>query len=480
MQTRVGAWSFGEFTAAHPWIAPAALIALTLATHAIVIAAPGFYSNDEWQKFDHVDARGWLDFTVAYTTLRPGPEFGYPLRPLGFLQQGLVARWMQSAPWVVHLASVINHAVVALVFVWVLLRADAGRTLAWLAGALFVVSPLTTIATGWIAASFDQLYIAFLLLVAAVVVRPSPLAPGPVQAAAIVLATTAALLCKETALIAPAAVAVLAYVAWLRDAARFSARFHAMAVMLASLPVALYLAYRSSAIVASATGGGVAMYTPAASNVPWNAWRLFAFPFRPNLYEMSDAVFASPWQPAAAALAHLVLVAAIARLYGTRWAVAYVAGYFVFLLPVLSIPNPGLQCMYGSALAMSLAVAAILRRLWVDHRVRAVVWVSLGVAVLLAHALTIQMRFYDTAICQTALLAAVDDTLAREGAGGRSLRIVTAQGPAARVAMRAVTARPRYEVEGRPRVVIEQFPAPADQTLPAQTDPLRKRLTSAC
>jgi hypothetical protein len=55
-----------------------------------------------------------------YTTLRPGPEFGYPLRPLGFLEQGIAARWMQSAPWVSHLLSVVNHAVVALVFVWVL------------------------------------------------------------------------------------------------------------------------------------------------------------------------------------------------------------------------------------------------------------------------------------------------------------------------------------------------------------------------
>ena len=152
---------------------------------------------------------------------------------------------MQSAPWASHLLSVINHAVVALVFVWVLLRADVERAVAWLAGALFVVSPLTTVATGWIAASFDQLYILFLLLVAAAVVRPPPRAPRPTQAACIVLATSAALLCKETAIVAPVAVGVLAYVAWLRDPVRFSARFHALAVILTSLPVAIYLAYRA-------------------------------------------------------------------------------------------------------------------------------------------------------------------------------------------------------------------------------------------
>jgi hypothetical protein len=195
---------------------------------------------------------------------------------------------------------------------------------------------------------------------------------------------------------------------------------------------------------------------------------------------MSDAVFASPWQPIAAAFAHLLLVAAVARLYGTRWAIAYVAGYFVFLLPVLSLPNPGLQCAYGSALAMSLALAAVLHRVWADYRRSAVAWVSLGIAVLLAHAVIIQMRFYDTAVCQGTLLAAVDDALAREAAGERSLRIIAPQGPGARVAARSLAVRERYEVAGRARVVVEQIPPPAGQVLPAQVDPVRKRLTSAC
>jgi len=251
-------------------------------------------------------------------------------------------------------------------------------------------------------------------------------------------------------------------------------------VILTSLPVGLYLAYRGPAIVASATRGGVAEYTPAASHVAWNAWRLFAFPFRPNLYEMSDAVFASPWQPVAAAIAHVLLVIAVGRLYGTRWAAAYVAGYLIFLLPVLSLPNPGLQCAYGSALAMSMALAAVLHRLWADHRGIAATWVSLGVAVLLAHALIIQVRFYGTAVCQTTLLAAVDDALAREAATGQPLRIVAAPGPGTRVAARSLAARERYELAGHPRVVVEQIPTLSGKPLPAQTDPLRKRLTSAC
>src|SRR4249920_2746418 len=89
----------GDLVERKPMLAALALLALTLATHAIVLAAPGFYSNDEWQKFDHIRLHGAWDFVRAYGALRPGPEFGYPVRPIGFMQQGFAAMWMQSAPW---------------------------------------------------------------------------------------------------------------------------------------------------------------------------------------------------------------------------------------------------------------------------------------------------------------------------------------------------------------------------------------------
>ncbi len=72
------------------------------------------------------------------------------MRPIGFLQQGMAALWMQSAPWASHLISVLNHALVALTFVWVLRRAGLSSATAALAGVFFVLSPLTTMATGWI------------------------------------------------------------------------------------------------------------------------------------------------------------------------------------------------------------------------------------------------------------------------------------------------------------------------------------------
>lgn len=114
---------------------------------------------------------GFQDFARAYGDIKAGPEFGYPMRPNGFLLQSVAWLWMESAPLLAHLAGVANHALVALIFVWVLRRADVAPATAGIAAVLFVISPLTTMATGWVAASFDQLYVLFLLLGAAVLIR---------------------------------------------------------------------------------------------------------------------------------------------------------------------------------------------------------------------------------------------------------------------------------------------------------------------
>jgi len=199
----------GNWIERKPLLAACALVALTLAAHAVILAATGFYANDEWQKFDHLRLHGFADFVRAYGTIRPGPEFGYPMRPLGFLEQGFAAQWMQSAPWAAHLVGVLNHALVGLTFVWVLRRAGVAAATAGLAGVFFILSPLTTMATGWPAASFDQLYILFLLVAAAAIVKLPAGGLSPARAAWLLLATTAALLAKEKALVAAGVVLLI-------------------------------------------------------------------------------------------------------------------------------------------------------------------------------------------------------------------------------------------------------------------------------
>jgi hypothetical protein len=194
---------------------------------------------------------------------------------------------------------------------------------------------------------------------------------------------------------------------------------------------------------------------------------------------MSAAVFRSPWQPLLAGAVHLALVGAVYRFFGTRHALAYVAGYFLFLLPVLALPNPGIQCLYGSALAMSLAIAAVLERLLANRRQGAILLIAAAVAGLFAHGLVIQRHLYDVGQCQTRFLANVDSLLAQQPAAANA-RIVVMPEPGAslRIGIRAVSAREAYTANGRPVVAFES-PDQPEAALP-DNGVIRVRMTAAC
>jgi hypothetical protein len=450
-----------------------------LLTHAVILVTPGFFTSDEWQRFDYVHSRGYWEYALTFGALRAGPEFAYPVRPLGFLQQGIAAEWMQSAPWAAHLVGVLNHALVALTFVWVLRRAGVATAIAGLAGAFFVLSPLTTLATGWVAASFDPLYVLFLLLAAAAIVRLPIEGMTPQRAFCIVVATAAALLSKETAVVAPAGVLLLGYLRRASHPAEFSWRPYIVALVLVLIPVSAYLLFRAPSLAASFAGNVTGAYAPDATNVPVNAFRYFAFPFRPRLIEMSDSVFRSPWQPAAASLVHLLLVAAVFRLLGAAFALAYLAGYFLFLAPILALPNPGPHYLYGAGLAMSLALAAVLARLLASRRTRLAWIVLVGVAVLYAHNLAIQALLFQHGECQSRFLNDVDALLARATATHpTAIRVIAEEGALTRVAIRAVAARQRYIANG---VALVSFEGTVDKDAASpQAGAIRVRMTAAC
>jgi hypothetical protein len=48
--------------------------------------------------------------------LRESASFGTPVRPLGFIQQGLTAYWMNSASQLAYLFDVMLHALLAIAF----------------------------------------------------------------------------------------------------------------------------------------------------------------------------------------------------------------------------------------------------------------------------------------------------------------------------------------------------------------------------
>jgi hypothetical protein len=261
------------------------------------------------------------------------------------------------------------------------------------------------------------------------------------------------------------------------DPARFSWRPYRAAFVVALLPVVAYLVFRAPAIAASLAGHPDPAYTPDVRNAPNNAWRFFAFPFRLKLVEMSATVFRSPWQPLLAAAVHLLLIVAVRRMFGPRFAWAYVAGYFIFLLPVLTLPNPGVHCLYGAALAMSLAMAAVLMRSWTTRRYGMAALVLAGAGALFVHDIVIQRQLFDSGQCQARFLEGVDAALAATPAG----IVVVPEGDAAavtRIAIRAVTAREAYEVHGR---TVVAFDAPGQLvSVPPGTDAPRMRMTATC
>jgi hypothetical protein len=470
--------ALGSFIERRPLLAALALVALTLLTHAAILATTGFYSNDEWQKFDHIRLHGFADFARSYGIPRPGPEFGYPVRPIGFLEQGVAAQWMQSAPFASHLVSILNHALVALAFVWALTRAGIPAATAGLAGVLFVLSPLTAMGAAWTAASFDQLYVLFLLLAAAALARIPEEGMTWRCAVALLFATTAALLAKETAIVAPGMVLLLGFLARAADSKRFSWRPYLLAFCVVLAPVVVYLLFRAPAIFASIAGRPDPAYTPDLANIPGNAWHFFAYPFRLKLVEISATIYRSPWQPLAAAGLHLVLVWTVYRLLGPPFALAYVLGYFLFLLPVLPLPNPGTQCLYAAALAMSLALAATMTRLAASgHRLAFALLVVMA-AGLYGHDLVIQRQLQVVGGCQAQFLKSVDALLAQPPPSVPAIIVVPEPGAPSRVAIRAVAAREAYAKDGAPLVVIE---APGQLATPSSEGrAIRVQMTPAC
>ncbi len=267
---------------------------------------------------------------------------------------------------------------------------------------------------------------------------------------------------------------LLGYLTRIAHPERFSWRPFGIAFVVVLLPVAAYLLLRAPAILASLAGHSNPAYTPDLRNVPGIAWRFFSFPFRIRLVEMSANVFRSPWQPLAAVVVHLMLVGAVGWLFGLRFALAYVAGYFVFLLPTLPLPNPGAHVLYGSALAMSLAIAATLERLVAMQHRRAAALVLAGVVALYAHDVAIQVRLYEHGVCQARFLTGLDTLLAEQAPGSQGIVVVLREGELLRVANRAVAGREPYMRNGNPIVT---FDAP-DQVAGSATT--RVRMTAAC
>lgn len=323
-----------------------------------LIANPGYFSHDEWQKFDHYISHGFKSYVLAYGQISVGSGFGTPVRPLAFLVQGIHSLIFQSHPFLVHLISVANTLAVAIALYAGCMRFGLARRSAMWCAALFMLNPMTTLATGWSAALMDQMYVSFGLLtlyLADRYIRDKE--SSHFFLPWIALTGMAAVLSKETGIIFPATLILLLALTPQLVLTRWRRLLAAGAAW--SLPILAYLLFRASAIHSSFHAGQSDPYAASLHYIADNLFVYWLYPFHPLIGEAITWQAKSPWSLWLAFGVHCLLLAVVAAVFRWQAALLYLFFYLVFLLPVLFIPQKGSHYLFASAIPLSIALGCL-------------------------------------------------------------------------------------------------------------------------
>lgn len=438
--------------------AKAALLAMfAILGNALVLANPGFYSHDEWQKVDAIHTYGFIAYVRAYGRFIAGPEFGFPVRPLGFIQQGISALFMRDAPVIVHGLDIVTHIAIVIVLWRVLLEWGCGRRHSFWISAIFAVSPLTAFSVGWVGASFDRWYTLFCLLGTLGFVdgmkRGIHLRNGALMMAGSALAIAS----KETAIMFPVLIAGLW---WMRR--RMSQPVPVstllLGLILVSVPILSYLFVRLPALQASFSGKtSTHAYAPSLSNVFDNFSLYFSQPFLFGTSDLDSAAFLPKWDWYVALGLHLCILVTLVVRHGFVSSIYYLCGYFLFLIPVLAIGTHGAHYLYASAIPFSIAVIYAFTGQNETSAVSYRLTVSLGLlaAILMARTLQIEWGMYGHGVCQSRFLATLDAQI-QSGLGrtGNKIDLYTEFGAPGYIARSAVFGRSIYDGTKGPNILI--------------------------
>ncbi len=385
------------------------IYAASFAFMCLLIANPGYFSHDELQRFDFYVQHGLPAYFSAMLNLNPGNSFATPMRPFSFMIQGLQNLFLHDYPVVVHLSAALVTATIAVLLYWLSAAFGLARKIALFAALLFMFSPLAVQATGWSAALMDQWFVLWgllcLLAVKVFLTQQRFLFLTPVL---IIALTLLALLSKETAIVWPGA--LLLFV--LLDFKQLRNRRLWIAAAAWSLPVLVYLGYRVLGIKASMASDASSPYAISFHNVLQNMFVYFVFPFVPKLGELQNWVIVPTKVLALSMLLHVFVVGALARLASWRIAALYVYGYFLFLLPVLFIPNLSSHYLFGSALVLALALAyLVLNAGKLLYQIPA----CLCIVLLAWHCVKFQQELYEDGTCMARLAASSESLFLSHG-----------------------------------------------------------------
>lgn len=394
----------------------AVLFLFCIFTHLMVIGNPGFFSHDEWQKYDHVSAAGFGDFVARYGEFKAGPDFGYPVRPLGFIQQGFASIFMMDAPWVSHFIEVMVHFANVMVFMLLLAQMQVSRRTINIAAVLFVISPLSITSTGWSAASFDRIYPFFAMwaILFALRIHQAPRLGGWANYAGLFIAALCASLSKETALMLPVLIAIGFLTMELHRTSLTqifsSPRLYGVCLAV-GLPFLVYVLVRLPALMISFGGNIDSVYEPESTNILQHIFFYWAYPFVNKALEMSSMQHMSVSRVGTGALIHLVLLGLVAFHFGWKRAVAYVLLYFVFLVPVISITNNGAHYLYAATPVLSIALAGLLALALRAKKYVLLAFLSLLVVFSAVRFVQVQASLYKQGVCQMRLIHSLEAQL---------------------------------------------------------------------
>jgi hypothetical protein len=426
----------------------------------VLISNPWYYSHDELQKLDHIYEHGMIDYIKSYVVIAQAESFAHPVRPFSFLVQGILALGMEQFPVLVHLFDVMTHAAAASLFYIVLYLLGVKRYLALTSAIIFLINPMTIIATGWSAALMDRWYVLFGLFAFLSATRYLNEKQCVGWLVCLFVCSSLAILSKETAIVLPGTLAIFVFI---RPDVLKSRHFYFMSVVL-SLPVIIYILFRMPAILRSFQVIDNSPYSTSVLNIPIGLVVYFAYPLLVTLTEASNWVFIDVYWIAIACIGHLIVPLMLWRQIGFFAAFGYLYLYLIFILPVLPLQIKSAHYLYGSALVFSFSLGYIFYNVCGNSFAKKAYTGFLAVS-LFAHSIYLQFFvYYIGSNMHNAMVGLESSYMALKSP--RSLELRAEPGSPEHILHRFVTGRTRVGQNFRVEMKVVNWEDPLPSSMP--------------
>jgi len=350
------------------WPSLALCLAVVL-VQSLLIWNPGYYSHDELQWAAAALDRPWHE--LPWMGLLDWHTFQY--RPLTFSLWMALSRWWFVHPYALHAAVVVlGVGNAGLLYGW-LRRIGISADRARIVGLLWLLNPYAVATHAWVGALADGLWVGFGLIgivyVQGLANAAASSQAGRWQAAGVGFATTLlALLCKEAALVLPAAY----WISWIGLGRR---RPTLAAALASSIAITLYLSLRLPALLDGAAT--TSAYAIGTSHL-WQHWAEYLiFPallarLHPGALLLDDFTLRH-------GLAIALPVALSAMLLRQRWQLGalWLLAPLAALVPVLPLPSSFSHYAYAASVAAALVLGLAVTGLGKAGKIVLLLWLLL-------------------------------------------------------------------------------------------------------